>query len=87
MKKFIRLFIILFISVILVLFGAAFSHSNFAQSGNTGADLFFQATSTPLPQPDKSEVGSTDGITILSFMITALIVVPIYLQRRHWSQS
>jgi hypothetical protein len=49
--------------------------------------LFFQTTSTPRPQADKSEVGSTDGITIMSFVIAALVIAPIYLQRRHWSNT
>jgi len=86
MKRFIRPFIILLVSLFLVLVSVAFSRTNHVRSGNTRTAMFFQTTK-PHQQADKSEVGSTDGITIMSFVIVALIVVPIYLQRRHWSQS
>ena len=91
MKKFIRPISILLISLLLALFSVAFTHSNYVESGepssNSGVALFFQTTSTPHAKADTSEVGSTDGITIMSFVIVALIVIPIYLQRRHWSQT
>ncbi|MEP6895240.1 MAG: hypothetical protein ABI986_06505 [Chloroflexota bacterium] len=87
MKRFIRPAILLFISLFLVLVSVAFSHSNYVQSGNIRAALFFQTTPTPHQQVDQSEVGSTDGITIMSFVIVVIIIIPIYLQRRHWSQK
>jgi len=87
MKRFTRPFIILLISLFLVLFNVAFNHSNHIQTSNAGTAIFFKTTTQSHQQVDKSEVGSTDGITIMSFVIVALIVVPIYLQRRHWSQA
>ena len=90
MKKYIPSLAILLISLFLVLFSVAFSHSNYVQSGKlssyTGAALFFQTTTTPQPQVDRSEIGSTDGITIMSFVIVAIIIIPIFLQRKHWAQ-
>jgi len=90
MKRSIPPSIILIVSVFLVLFSVAFSRSISAQSatftGNTGASLFFQTTATPEPQEDRSEIGSTDGITLMSFAIVAIIIIPILLQRKHWSQ-
>jgi len=91
MKRFPRSVTILIISLLLVSFSVAFSRSISAQSakltGNTGAALFFQTTATPQPQEDKSEIGSTDGITIMSFVIFAIIIIPILLQRKSWSQT
>jgi hypothetical protein len=91
MKSFLRPSIILAISLFLVLFRMVFSQSISAQSAkfanNTGAAMFFQTTVTPQPPVDKSEIGSTDGITIMSFVIVAIIIIPIFLQRKHWSQT
>jgi len=91
MKKFIRPTIILTISLLLVLVSVVFSQSISAQSakfvGNTGAALFFQTTTTPQPHVDKSKIGSTDGITVMSFVIVVIIIIPILLQRKSWSQT
>jgi hypothetical protein len=54
---------------------------------NTNAVMFFQTTSTPPLQEDRSEIGSTDGITLLSFAIIAIIVIPILVLRKHWSEN
>jgi hypothetical protein len=91
MKRFIRPFAFLIMSLCLVLFSVAFSRTISVQPGtfvgNTGAAFFFQITPTPQPQVDKSEIGSTDGITIMSFVIVAIIIAPIFLLRKHWSQT
>jgi hypothetical protein len=49
----------------------------------TGA-LSFQATATPQLQEDKSEIGSTDEITVMSFIIAGIILIPIFLNRWNW---
>ena len=91
MKKFIRPFTILIISLCLVLFSVAFSRTIYAQSGkfvgNHGAAFLFQTTTTPQPQVDKSEIGSTDDITIMSFVIVAIILAPLFLLRKNRSQT
>jgi hypothetical protein len=91
MKRFVHPSIILIASLFLVLFSVAFSRSISAQpaalTGNTGAALFFQTTATPESQEDRSEIGSTDGITLMSFAIVAIIIIPILLQKKHWSQT
>jgi len=91
MKRFIRPATILIACLFLVLFSVAFSQSLSAQSAkladNSGAALLFQTTATPQPQEDRSEIGSTDGITALSFVIVAIIIIPILLQRKSWTQS
>jgi hypothetical protein len=66
-----------------------FSRTSYVQSsrlaGYTGASFFLQTSPTPQPEVDKSEVGSTDGITLMSFVIVAIIIIPIVLQRKYWS--
>ena len=92
MKRFSRPLTILIVSLFLVLFSIAFSQSITAQSAtytgsNGAAAMFFQTTATPQPQEDKSEIGSTDGITLMSFTIVAIIIIPILLQRKRWAQA
>ena len=90
MKRLTHPSMILLISLLLVFFGVAVSKSISIQpvkfSSNTGAAFFFQTTATPQPQPDRSEIGSTDGITLMSFAIVAISIIPIILQRKRWSQ-
>ena len=91
MKKFIRLIIILLMSLFLALTVVAFSGTNAMQSSKFGeyssAALFFQITATPQPAQDRSEIGSTDGLTLMSFVIVSIIVIPIFLRRKSWTQS
>ena len=91
MKKFIRPSIILLMSLLLALTVVAFSGTDSIQSSKfgeySGAALFFQITATPQPAEDRSEIGSTDGLTLMSFIIVTIIVIPIFLKRRSWSQT
>lgn len=91
MKRLIHPATLLVVSLFLVLFSVAFSRSITVQpaalTGNTGAALFFQTTATPESQEDRSEIGSTDGITLMSFAIVAIIIIPILLQKKHWSEN
>ena len=91
MKRFIRPSTILIVSMLLGLFSVAFSRSISTQTARftnqTGAAFFFQTTATPqVQQEDKSEIGSTDGITVMSFLIFSIILIPILLQRKSWSE-
>jgi hypothetical protein len=91
MKKLIRPLTILIISLLLALTMVAFSAT--ASTGSTrlgdytSAAFFFQITTTPQPAEDRSEVGSTDGLTLLSFIIVTIIVIPIFLKRKNWLQA
>ena len=91
MKKLIRPSIFLFTSLLLILISAAFSQSisgqSFKLTDSVGKVLSYQTTNTPPPKQDKSEIGSTDGITILSFVIIVIIVLPILLKRKDWAQA
>jgi len=90
MKRFIRPSTILIVSLLLGLFSVAFSRSISMQTARfanqSGAAFFFQTTATPQVQEDKSEIGSTDGITVMSFLIFSIILIPILLQRKSWSE-
>jgi hypothetical protein len=90
MKRFIRPSMVLIISLLLGLFSLAFSRSISMQTSRftnqTSAAFFFQTTATPQVQEDKSEIGSTDGITLMSFLIFSIILIPILLQRKRWSE-
>lgn len=92
MKKIIRPVVILLISLTLAFASAAFSRAGSIQrsTGITeypGAAFFFQTTATPELNEDRSEIGSTDGLTIMGFVIVAIIVIPIVLKRKDWSHT
>lgn len=93
MKKLTRPLLILCISTLLVFLSVAFSASTNLQPTAlkqfTGGVLAVQLTATPEPveAEDQSVVGSTDGITMLSFVIVAIILIPIFMKRRDWDAS
>ena len=90
MKKLIRPALLLIISLLLVFISVAFSSSRSAQSSKlaeySSATFLLQTTATPQPEEDRSEIGSTDGITVMSFVIVAIIIIPIILKRKSWAQ-
>ena len=91
MKKIIRPALILMLSIALALISAAFTNTASRQAGKfaefSNAAFAYQTTATPLPKQDHSEVGSTDGLTLMSFFIVAIIVIPIIIKRKNWSDS
>jgi hypothetical protein len=73
---------------LLALFSAALTYSAPpAMQGAFGAAAFLilQPTSTPKPN-DLSEIGSTDGIVIMGFLIALIIIIPILLRRNSWRE-
>ena len=91
MKKLIRPLTILIISLLLALTVVAFSATDSTSSTRfgdyTSTAFFYQITTTPQPAEDHSEIGSTDGLTLLSIIIVTIIVIPIFLKRKNWSQT
>ena len=89
MKKLIRPALLVFISLSLVFISVAFKSSRSGQSYKLSeyskAALLFQTTATSQPQEDRSEIGSTDGILVMSFLIVAIIIIPIILKRKSWT--
>ena len=91
MKKLIRPALLLIISLLLVFISVAFSSTRAAQSSklakySSATFLLQTTTATPQPEEDRSEIGSTDGITVMSFVIVAIIIIPIILKRKSWAQ-
>jgi hypothetical protein len=76
------------LAFVLALFSAALTYSTPpAMQGDFGAAAFFmQSTSTPPPQ-DLSEIGSTDGIVVMGFVIALIIVIPILIRRKEWMEG
>jgi hypothetical protein len=74
------------LSLLLALFSAALSYSgpSDAQRMSLPSGSFFtQGTPTPTQQ-DKSVVGSTDQIVLMSAVISGIIVIPILMSRKSW---
>ena len=54
---------------------------------NLGAAAFYaQATDTP-PIEGESEIGSTDGIVLMGVIIVLIVMVPILIRRKSWSEE
>lgn len=88
MEKFIRPAIMIGLSFVLALLGAALTYSAEALPlpSLSGATLFLQTTPTP-PVVDKSEVGSTDEIIVMSAVIAIIIFTPIFISRKNWQNN
>ena len=89
MKKLVRPIITLGLSLLLALLSAALTYSPPpALEGTFGATSLFAAQPTSTPQPDDlSEIGSTDGILIMGFLIALIVVVPILWRRKAWMED
>ena len=85
MKKFMRPIITLGLGLVLALFSAALTYSvpPAAQGDLAAAALFIQPTKTPQPE-GLSEIGSTDGIIVMGFVIALIVLIPILLRRKSW---
>ena len=51
------------------------------------AAFYMQKTASPEPTGDVSEIGSTDGIVLMGVIIVLIVVVPILLRRKSWSNQ
>lgn len=49
------------------------------------AAFYVQGTVTPEVSEGVSEIGSTDGIVIMGIIIVLIVVVPVLLRRKSWS--
>lgn len=86
-RRIIRSAIIIGLSLALALTSAALTQAIIPDDNATlsAAAFFLQTTPTP-EKADQSEVGSTDGIVVMGFLIVAIVTVPILLRRKAWSQ-
>jgi hypothetical protein len=85
MKRLTPSLITIGLSLVLALFSAALSFSapSEARTNITGGAFFMQVTPTPKSE-DKSVSGSTDQIVIMGSVISAIIVIPIFVSRKFW---
>jgi hypothetical protein len=85
MKKFLRRALMVGICLSLALLCAALTHSSDVplQAVPSATALLLQSTTTPQAQ-DMSEIGSTDGIVAMVGIIVLILIVPIFLRRKHW---
>ena len=88
MRK-LRPIITLGIGFLLAISSAALTYSPPpAMQGTFGDGAFFVAQSTSTPrQKEVSEIGSTDGILVMGFVIALIIVIPILLRRKSWMET
>ena len=82
----VRPIITLGLGLLLALLSAALTYSTHpALEGTFGATSFFAVQPTSTPQADDlSEIGSTDGILIMGFLIALIVVIPILWRRKAW---
>jgi hypothetical protein len=75
------------VCLLLSFVSASFTYSvqSSIQIDPTGTAVL-QTTGTPQLE-DRSEVGSTDEIVVLGGIIVLIVVIPIYLRRKHWMRS
>jgi len=76
---------IIWISAFFILLIAALITANFHSAANAlqnpgTASLFIQITPTLIPD-DLSEIGSTDGILIMSVVIALIAMLPVIISR------
>ena len=73
------------IGLLLAVASAALSQPALPSPDLGAAALAFQLTATPTLQAN-SEIGSTDGIMLMSIVIVVIVVVPILLRRLSWAK-
>lgn len=87
MQRTIRPLITIILGFVLALSSAALTYSTPpALEGTFGGGAFFMQSSLPPPQ-DLTEIGSTDGIVVMGFVIASIIIVPILLRRKEWLEN
>jgi preprotein translocase subunit SecG len=85
LKRFYALFFILIILFLMI--STSILSQGRPSSQEMGAAAFY-VQETPTSQTEgTSEIGSTDGIVLMGVIIVLLVVVPILLQRKSWSED
>lgn len=86
MKRLIRPAIVIGVSLLIALFGAAITYTAkiSSQGYSTTASFLLQTAPSQQVEEDKSEVGSTDLIVVMGGVITLIVLIPILVQRKSW---
>ena len=88
MKHLIRPVLIIILGIALALMSTALIRSVPPREGSNLAAAAFFLQTTPTPeQVDRSEIGSTDGIVVMGFVLVAIVILPILLRKKAWSQT
>ena len=89
MKKRFRPIIVIGFSILIALLFSAVTYTVRldGHEGSLSAAALFLQTTPPPQEVDRSEVGSTDGIVIMGFVIVAIVVIPILLRRKAWMNT
>lgn len=78
---------LIFITLVFVLASTNFGQPQVAAK-NLGAASLHQQIETPIPDgEDHSEVGSTDGIVIMGFVLVAIVTLPVLFHARKKKQK
>jgi hypothetical protein len=87
MRKIVRSTIAITLSLVLAALSAALTYSAPIplQENFPSASILLQTT--PTPQEDASEIGSTDGIILMGGVIALIIIAPIFLRRKSWRHT
>lgn len=85
MKRITPPLITILLSVVLASFSAAMTYSTPSQAQRVLTDSAYSLQTTPTPpDEDRSEVGSTDEIMLMSAVIAFIVIIPIVLRRKAW---
>jgi hypothetical protein len=73
----------IFIVLVFALVAAAnFNHPTVSAKNLSAASISKQITTPTLPVGDVSEVGSTDGIVIMGFVLVIIVTLPVLFHRK-----
>jgi hypothetical protein len=85
LRKFHAILFVL-IALFLIVSGSVLRNVKLSRDELGAAALYAQVTPTPQAE-DASEIGSTDGIVLMGIIIMLIVIVPILLQRKSWSDG
>ena len=71
----------LFIALVAALMVAVFNQPSVAAQNPHLASISMQTTPTLIPQ-GVSEIGSTDGILLMGFIIVLIVIIPVLVHRK-----
>jgi len=88
-KRFIRPASIVVTGFVVALLIAAVTFTGQAKGKENTITAAMVLQSTPVPQnnEDRSEVGSTDNILVMSGVITVIILIPVLFSYKSWKRE
>ena len=71
----------LFIALVIALVVAVFNQPAVAAQNTVTASISMQITATAISE-GVSEIGSTDGILLMGFVIVLIVIIPVLVRRK-----